>query len=111
MAGQIDAEDIFRSGDRVAELGLISLTGARELTEKIDAHLVKWAEGSPLYKESYIVESECPRFSSGDGKGLIKSTIRGDDLFFIVDVGNYSCTLQHVRHTRTACPPTTIFRT
>ena len=50
MAGQIDAEDIFRSGDRVAELGLISLTGARELTEKIDAHLVKWAEGSPLYK-------------------------------------------------------------
>lgn len=104
MAGQIDAEDIFRSGDRVAELGLISLTGARELTEKIDAHLVKWAEGSPLYKESYIVESECPRFSSGDGKGLIKSTIRGDDLFFIVDVGNYSCSYNIFGHQNSMSP-------
>ncbi len=104
MAGQIDAEDICRSSDRVAELGLISLTGARELTEKIDAHLVKWAEGSPLYKESYIVESECPRFSSGDGKGLIKSTIRGDDLFFIVDVGNYSCSYNIFGHQNSMSP-------
>ena len=38
------------------------------------------------------MENECPRFSSGDSKALIRSTIRGDDLFFLVDVGNYSCT-------------------
>lgn len=47
MAGQIDAEDIFRSGDRVAELGLISLTGARELTEKIDAPPREMGGGQP----------------------------------------------------------------
>lgn len=110
MAGQIDAEDIFRSGDRVAELGLISLTGARELTEKIDAHLVKWAEGSPLYKESYIVESECPRFSSGDGKGLIKSTIRGTTFSSSWTSATTAAAITS-SDTRTPCPPTTTFRT
>jgi ribose-phosphate pyrophosphokinase len=39
-----------------------------------------------------MIECECPRFASGDGKGLIKSTIRGKDLFIVIDVGNYSCT-------------------
>src|SRR5699024_11178720 len=65
---------------------------ARQLGEKINEHLVRWASGSPCQKDTFIIESECPRFSSGDGKGLIKSTVRGDDLYFIVDVGNYSCT-------------------
>ena len=92
MSRQIDAEDIFRDGSRVAQLGLIVTEGARELGKKIDAHLVSWASGSPNQKESFLIESECPRFSSGDGKGLIKSTVRGVDLFFIVDVGNNSCT-------------------
>ena len=34
---------------------------------------------------------DCPRFSSGDAKGLIKSSVRGDDLYILVDVGNYNC--------------------
>ena len=92
MAGQIDTEDIFRECGHVAELGLIVTEGARQLGEKINEHLVRWASGSPCQKDTFIIESECPRFSSGDGKGLIKSTVRGDDLYFIVDVGNYSCT-------------------
>ena len=91
MSTMIEAEEIFRSGEHVAELGMIVAEGARELADKIDAHLVKWAAGSPQAKDTFIVESECPRFSSGDGKGLIRSTVRGDDLFFIVDMGNYSC--------------------
>ena len=37
------------------------------------------------------MDTECPRFSSGDAKGLIKSSIRGDDLYILVDVGNYNC--------------------
>ena len=87
----MDAKTIFKSGTRMASLGLIVPEGAKELGEKINGHLVDWAEGSPEYKETFIVESQCPRFSSGDGKGIIKGTVRGMDLYFIVDMGNYSC--------------------
>ena len=92
MDRQTDAQLFFSEGDCVAPLGLIPLEGARELGEKINAHLVRWAKEAGRNQDNFIVESECPRFSSGDGKGLIKSTVRGDDLYFIVDVGNYSCT-------------------
>ena len=92
MTQQIEAQDIFSSEDRVAPLGIIATEGAHELADKINAHLVKWAKDGGIDRDTFIVDSECPRFSSGDGKGLIKSTIRGDDLFFLVDVGNYSCT-------------------
>lgn len=92
MDRQADAQLFFSEGDCVAPLGLIPLDGARELGDKINEHLVRWAKETGRNQDNFIVESECPRFSSGDGKGLIKSTIRGDDLYFIVDVGNYSCT-------------------
>ena len=89
--GHIETQDIFNMS-KVAPLGLIVSEGAKELGEKINSYLVEWAKNSPNAKDTFIVESECPRFSSGDGKGIIKSTVRGDDLFFIVDMGNYSCT-------------------
>ena len=92
MDRQTDAQLFFSEGDCVAPLGLIPLEGARELGEMINEHLVRWAKEAGRNQDNFIVESECPRFSSGDGKGLIKSTIRGDDLYFIVDEGNYSCT-------------------
>ncbi len=92
MDRQADAQLFFSEGDCVAPLGLIPLDGAQELGDKINEHLVRWAKETGRNQDNFIVESECPRFSSGDGKGLIKSTIRGDDLYFIVDVGNYSCT-------------------
>ncbi|MDD2956460.1 MAG: ribose-phosphate pyrophosphokinase [Oscillospiraceae bacterium] len=82
----------FNSPDRVAPLAMVVTEGARELGEKIDSHLTRWAAAGGFPKDTFIVESECPRFSSGDGKGIIKSTIRGDDIFLLVDVGNYSCT-------------------
>ncbi len=92
MDRQTEAQLFFNEGDCVAPLGLIPLEGARELGDKINEHLVRWAKEAGREQDNFIVESECPRFSSGDGKGLIKSTVRGDDLYFIVDVGNYSCT-------------------
>lgn len=92
MQGKTEAQLFFKKEDRVAPLGIIPLEGARELGEKINAHLVRWAKEAGQQKDTFVVDSECPRFSSGDGKGLIKSTVRGDDLYFIVDVGNYSCT-------------------
>ena len=72
------------------ELGLIVLKGAAELGDKVDGHLIRWANEGGNPRDTFIVPSECPRFSSGDGKGLIRSTVRGRDLFFLVDVGNYS---------------------
>ena len=87
----MDAKTIFHSGSHIAPLGLIVPEGARELGEKINNHLVSWAKNGPEEKETFIIESECPRFSSGDGKGMIKETVRGKDLYFVVDIGNYSC--------------------
>ncbi|MBE6906289.1 ribose-phosphate pyrophosphokinase [Marasmitruncus massiliensis] len=92
MASQMEVGDFFNLENRVAPLGLVVTEGAQELGAKIDAHLTKWAAEGGKDIETFIVESECPRFSSGDSKGLIKSTVRGDDLFFLIDVGNYSCT-------------------
>ena len=86
------AKEFFCFEERVADLGLIALPGAEELTAKINEHLVRWSKEAGFNQDSFLIESECPRFSSGDGKGLIKSTVRGDDLYLVVDVGNYSLT-------------------
>lgn len=83
---------VLNSKQQVAPLGIIATDGAKELGSKINGYLVEWSKNTPYAQESYLVETECPRFASGDGKGLIKSSIRGDDVFIIVDVGNYSCT-------------------
>ena len=85
-----DAE-ILTGSDGVAQLGLIATPGAQELTALIDRHLVEWAKNHGIERDTFIIPSECPRFSSGDGKGVIRQTVRGDDLYFVVDVGNYNC--------------------
>ena len=84
------SEILFGSDSNVAPIGIIAMNSVTELGKKIDDYLVDWAGKGGINVDSFLVESECPRFSSGDGKGLIKSTIRGKDLFIIVDVGNYS---------------------
>ena len=75
MERKTDAQLFFSEGDCVAPLGLIPLEGARELGEKINAHLARWAKEAGREQDNFIIESECPRFASGDGKGLIKSTV------------------------------------
>ena len=98
MSEHIEARDIFNDVSRVAPLGLVVTDGAMDLGKKINDHLVKWASGGCFARDTFIVDSECPRFSSGDGKGLLKQTIRGNDLYFIVDMGNYSCTYNIFGH-------------
>ncbi len=73
----------------VAPLGFIAMNGTQELGEKVDRHLAHMLNCSD--DNSYLIDVACPRFSSGDGKGLIKSSVRGLDLFILVDVGNYNC--------------------
>lgn len=104
MMQQANETEFFIEGNGVADLGLVATPGAQELTAQIDSHLVRWANRKGLQKESFIIPSECPRFSSGDGKGLIKSTVRGEDLYFVVDVGNYSCKYKMFGHENCMSP-------
>ncbi|NLJ16002.1 MAG: ribose-phosphate pyrophosphokinase [Clostridiales bacterium] len=83
---------LFNQSKSVAPLGIISMKGTEELAAKINEYLMCWTTPSEYPDGTYLIENECPRFQSGDGKGIIKQTIRGDDLFILVDVGNYNCT-------------------
>ena len=85
----------------VGSLGMIPLKGTRPLAEKVDYYLVKWRaerenehKGSLAFtgyeRPSYILEAEIPRFGTGEAKGVIKTSVRGDDLYLLVDVCNYN---------------------
>ncbi len=92
MAQASSAKVFFDAQKSVAELGLIIVPGAEELGAKIDKHLVTWAAEAGIQKDTFIIPSDCPRFQSGDAKGLIRQSVRGVDLYFVVDPGNYSLT-------------------
>lgn len=87
----------------VGSLGIIPLEGCRSLGEKVDYYLVKWrTERESEHKESlafagyqrnsYILGAKVPRFGSGEAKGVILESVRGTDLYLLVDVANYSLT-------------------
>ena len=92
MSFKSTSDAIFDPKDRVAPLGIIAMKGTEELAAKIDHYMVEWSKMGGGTEESFLISAECPRFASGDGKGLIRSTVRGFDLFILVDVGNYNCT-------------------
>ncbi len=84
-------------------LGIIPLEGCKSLGEKVDYYLVKWrTERESEHKDSlafagyqrdsYIVSTKVPRFGSGEAKGVINQSVRGDDLYILVDVCNHSLT-------------------
>lgn len=87
----------------VGPLGLVPLKSCTELGKKVDEYLVAWRQEresehkstiafSGYQRDSYIIESNIPRFGTGEAKGIILQTIRGDDLYIMVDVCNYSLT-------------------
>jgi ribose-phosphate pyrophosphokinase len=84
-------------------LGVIALDGCQALGAKVDNYLVEWRKtrgaNNPIAmtyegydRDSYLVETKVPRFGSGEGKGVIETSVRGDDLYIMVDVCNYSLT-------------------
>ena len=85
----------------VGPLGLIPLKSCTELGQKVDQWLVEWRreresehkstiQFAEYQKDSYILGARTPRFGSGEGKGEILESVRGDDLYIMVDVCNYS---------------------
>ena len=95
---QVTPSEFFNPASQVAELALIACPGAEELTRRIDEHLKAWAKEVGIEKETFIIDCDCPRFQSGDAKGLVKASVRGDDIFFVVDPGNYSLTYNLFGH-------------
>ena len=98
MSIQNEKKALFDMTTRVAPLGLIAMSGASELGEKVNSYLTRWAGEAGFEADTFLVEADCPRFSSGDGKGLIKQTIRGNDLFILCDMGNYSIKYDYFGH-------------
>jgi ribose-phosphate pyrophosphokinase len=93
MAEQkLGPRDFFSKEDAIADLGLIACPGAEDLCHLVDGHLVRWANAVGIPVNSFIIPSDCPRFQSGDAKGLVKASTRGDDLYIFVDPGNYNVT-------------------
>ena len=93
----------------VGSLGIIPLEGCKSLGEKVDYFLVKWrAERESEHKDSlaftgyqrdsYILNAKVPRFGSGEAKGVINQSVRGTDLYILVDVANYSLTYSLCGH-------------
>lgn len=96
----------------VGSLGVITLDGCRPLGEKVDYYLVKWRTErenehkdslafTGYQRDSYLVNAKTPRFGSGEGKGVILESVRGMDLYLLVDVCNHSLTYSlsgHINH-------------
>ena len=93
----------------VGSLGIISLEGCKVLGDKIDKFLVKWrTERESEHKDSlafagyqrdsYLLNAKVPRFGSGEAKGMILESVRGTDLYLLVDVCNYSLTYSLCGH-------------
>ena len=88
----ISPASFFGSDRQEAYLALIACPGAEELTKLVDQHLVSWSKEAGIDKDTFIIPCDCPRFQSGDAKGLVKKSIRGHDVYIFVDPGNYSLT-------------------
>lgn len=93
----------------VGSLGIIPLEGCKTLGQKVDEYLVKWRTQresehknslafSGYQRDSYILKARVPRFGSGEAKGMILESVRGTDLYLLVDVANYSLTYSLCGH-------------
>ncbi len=84
----------------VGKLGIIALPGCEKVAEKIDSYLVKWRKEKEsehkdtlqfkgYERDTYIINASFPRFGTGEGKCVIKDTVRGYDIFILCDAFNY----------------------
>ena len=89
----------------IGPLGIVPLRGCEQMAHAVDNYIVDWRENAihsesicsniafaDYKKDSFIVKSKVPRFGSGEAKGIINQSIRGDDLYFLVDITNHSLT-------------------
>lgn len=99
----------------VGPLGFIPIDGCQELGKKVDKYLVEWRKENAAnlkddavfvdyLKDSYIVDAKVPRFGSGEAKGILNESVRGKDVYLMVDVCNYSLTYKLSGHINRMSP-------
>ena len=87
----------------VGPLGIIPLESCKELGDRVNNYLVAWRNEREhehksniafkgYQRDNYIIGAAAPRFGSGEAKGIIKESVRGDDIYILVDVCNYNMT-------------------
>ena len=87
----------------VGRLGIIPLKSCSALGARVNDYIVDWRkdreyshfnnlEFEGYERDSYLIQAETPRFGSGEAKGILKESVRGDDIYLMVDVCNYSLT-------------------
>ena len=87
----------------VGSLGIIALDGCQEMGKMVDDYLVQWRredtnanKDNIVYtgyeKDTYLINAKVPRFGSGEAKGIIEESVRGKDIYLMIDVLNYSLT-------------------
>ncbi len=109
---------MLRRNDRKLEnipagpIGIIAIDGCQVMGNKVNNYLVQWRhEDGPEFKndivfsgyekDNYLIPAKLPRFGSGEAKGSIEESVRGRDIYIMVDVCNYSLTYNmngHVNH-------------
>ncbi len=86
----------------VGDLTIVAMKGCEEIASKIDYYLKEWrrddngviySDGSGPIK-TFILDAVCPRFGSGEAKGVINESVRGHDIYIISDVFNYGVTFK-----------------
>ena len=89
----------------VGPLGLIAMSGCEEMGNKVNSWLKKWnslqeSQDEEFYtmpglnRDSFLIKTYCPRFGTGESKGVIKESVRGYDIYIIVDVCAYNKTFK-----------------
>ena len=75
---------------QIAELSVIGMRGCEAFAAQVDNYLKEWRRHNS--EETYLAEAHCPRFGTGEGKGLIHESMRGQDVYILCDVFNYGVT-------------------
>ena len=97
---------VFNDTLPVAPLKIAALESCKELAGKVNEHILnfrhndieilKKRQENLQYRgydaDSYLLNCACPRFGSGEGKGAVYESVRGTDIYAMVDVTNYSLT-------------------
>ena len=76
----------------LGKLGIITSIGCEELTDKIDSYLVEWRNNECGQKRSFKIKTDCPRFATGEAKGILLESVRGRDIYIVCDVLNHGVT-------------------
>lgn len=99
----------------VGTLGILALESSLDMGKRVNDYIVDWRKDRAAQnatastfagynRDSFLIDSACPRFGSGEAKGIINESVRGDDLYLLVDVCNYSLTYTVCGHTNHMSP-------